>query len=67
MYQRYGYPEKPARGAVFDSLRYSLTPLMPSNGGMMTHAQAIMGHAPGAIMFDTSGSGGRSNHRRAAQ
>jgi hypothetical protein len=33
MYQLGGCPEKIARGAVFDLLRYSLSPLMRVNWG----------------------------------
>jgi hypothetical protein len=33
MYQLDGCPEKIERGVVFDSLRYSLAPLMPANWG----------------------------------
>ncbi|MCF7535382.1 tyrosine-type recombinase/integrase [Pseudomonas petrae] len=45
------------KGLVFHSLRHSLASLMQAKGVPLTHAQAVMGHASGTVVFDTYGSG----------
>ena len=46
-----------AKGLVFHSLRHSLASLMQAKGVPLAHAQAVMGHASGTVIFDTYGSG----------